>query len=116
MSELKSRPPVKPKLQDMDAFILGADAKAKESETAISEAAEPANVNKGKTLPRKKKVYPWEEPGIRDDVIKVYNLRLPEAYLLKLKYISENTPDSMQKFCLQVMQNAIDKKIKELIP
>jgi len=59
-------------------------------------------------------VYPWEEAGVRDDVTKVYNLRLPEAYLLKLKYIAENTPDSMQKFCLGVLQAAIDKKIDEL--
>ena len=60
------------------------------------------------------KSYPWEDSKIRDDVLKVYNLRLPEAYLLKLKYIAENTPDSMQQFCLSALLPAIDAKIEEL--
>lgn len=111
MSELKSRLPGKPKQQDLDAFILGADVKAK-----LPESEEPVKENSpSKVKQTKKVIYPWEEPGIRDDVVKVYNLRLPEAYLLKLKYISENTPDSMQKFCLQVVQSAIDAKIAELV-
>jgi len=98
MSELKSRLPGKAKQDlDIEAFISGAE-------------------KKGEPKPAKKQtsVYPWEEPGIRDDVTKVYNLRLPEAYLLKLKYIAEHTPHSMQKFCLNVVQEAIDAKINEL--
>jgi hypothetical protein len=95
MSELKSRPPSKTK-PDLDAFLSGAEKKT---------ASEPA---------QQKAAYPWKEEGVRDDVTKVYNLRLPEPYLLKLKYIAENTPDSMQKFCLNVLQDAIDAKIKEL--
>lgn len=96
MSNLKSRPPGKTK-QDLDAFIGGAEEKA---------AQKPAQ--------KQKLAYPWEDPGVRDDVTKVYNLRLPEPYLLKLKYIAEHTPDSMQSFCLNVIEEAIDKKIKEL--
>ena len=61
------------------------------------------------------KSYPWEDTKVRDDVLKVYNLRLPEAYLIKLKYIAENTPDSMQQFCLGALLPAIDAKIEELI-
>jgi hypothetical protein len=98
MSELKSRLPGKAKKDlDLEAFIGGAEKKA-----------EPKQEKKETTA------YPWEEAGVRDDVTKVYNLRLPEAYLLKLKYIAEHTPDSMQKFCLNVLQGAIDTKIDEL--
>jgi hypothetical protein len=94
---MKSRLPGKKSLDDIDAFISGAEDK-----TAKSAAVEKAES------------YPWEEPGVREDVTKVYNLRLPEPYLLKLKYIAENTPDSMHKFCLNVLQEAIDAKIAEL--
>jgi hypothetical protein len=59
--------------------------------------------------------FPWLDPRIRDDVQKVYNLRLPEAYLLKLKYIAEHTPDSMHKFCLDTLLPAIDAKVEQLI-
>ena len=97
MNSMKSRLPVKKSSDNIDAFISGA-----EDRTAKSTIVE-------KTSP-----YPWEEPGIREDIIKVYNLRLPEQYLLKLKYIAENTPDSMQKFCLNVLQDAINEKIEEL--
>ncbi|MGZ8182288.1 MAG: hypothetical protein ACXWT1_10045 [Methylobacter sp.] len=96
MSELKSRPPSKANKQDLDAFLSGAEKKV------------------NPTPAPQKAVYPWEAAGIRDDVAKVYNLRLPEPYLLKLKYIAEHTPDSMQKFCLNVLQEAIDAKIDEL--
>jgi hypothetical protein len=96
MSRMKSRLPGK-KDTDINAFISAA-----EDRTAKN------------TLVEKTSSYPWEEPGIREDIIKVYNLRLPEQYLLKLKYIAENTPDSMQKFCLNVLQDAIDEKIEDL--
>lgn len=78
---MKSRLPGKKQVDDIDAFISGAEEK-----TANSVAVEKAES------------YPWEEPGVREDVTKVYNLRLPEPYLLKLKYIAEHTPDSMHKF------------------
>ena len=94
---MKGRLPGKNKSDDIDAFISGA-----QDRTA-------PNILTGKAP-----AYTWEEPGVRDDVTKVYNLRLPEPYLLKLKYISENTPNSMHKFCLNVLQDAIDAKIEEL--
>jgi hypothetical protein len=59
--------------------------------------------------------YPWEAPGIRADVAKVYNVRLPEPYLLKLKYIANHTPNSMQQFCLKSLLPAIDAQIEALI-
>jgi hypothetical protein len=102
MSKLKSKlPGTSANVQDIDAFISGAETKSK-----------PAPV----TRARKKEIsYPWLEPGVRDDVLKTYNLRLPEPYLLKLKFIAEHTPDSMQKFCMNVIVDAIDKKIEDLI-
>ncbi len=65
--------------------------------------------------PSRRGPYPWEEPSVRSDVHKVYNVRLPEPYLLKLRYISEHTPKSMQQFCLDVLLPAIDEKINEIV-
>ena len=95
-SKLKSGPPV----ASADEFIAGAERRETEKPN------EPAG--------RGGERYPWGDPKVREDMIKVYNLRLPEPYLLKLKYIAEHTPDSMQKFCLAALLPAIDKKIKEL--
>lgn len=57
---------------------------------------------------------PWQDPKVREDLLKIYNLRLSEPYLLKLKYIAEHTPDSMQKFCLDILLPAIDSRIEQL--
>ena len=97
MSKMKSRLPGQKPPDDIDAFISGAEDRT----AKIAPVKKPAT-------------YPWEEPDVREDVTKVYNLRLPEPYLLKLKYIAENTPNSMHKFCLNVLREAIDAKIKEL--
>ncbi len=40
---------------------------------------------------------PWNEPGVRQDVIKSVNLRLDEPTLLKLKWVSEKTRISQQE-------------------
>ena len=84
-SKLRSRPPI----ASADDFIAGADQQ---------------------TAP-----LPWEDSKVREDVLKVYNLRLPEPYLLKLKHIAAHTPGSMHQFCIDVLLPAIDKKVKELI-
>jgi hypothetical protein len=39
---------------------------------------------------------------------------LPEPDLLKLKYIADHTPDSLQQFCQRVLLSAIEAKIQEL--
>lgn len=96
MSKLSSRPPQGTQSK-VENFIAGAERRREELR------AQPS----GQPMP-------WDDPKVREDVLKVYNLRLPEPYLLKLKYIAEQTPDSMHKFCLEVLLPAIDAKIDEL--
>jgi hypothetical protein len=55
---------------------------------------------------------PWAAG--RPDVVKTYVLRLSEPYHLKLRYIAEHTPDSMQRFVQQGLYAAIDAKIAEI--
>ncbi|GFO72770.1 hypothetical protein BJAS_P4242 [Bathymodiolus japonicus methanotrophic gill symbiont] len=99
MSELKSKLPGKSKsAADLDDFLSGAEEKTAPKKEAV----------------KRKYSYSWEDKGVRDDVKKTYNLRLSEPYLLKLKFIAENTPDSMQKFCIDLIEKEIDNKIKEL--
>ncbi len=93
---LRSRPPGGGSVED---FISGADTQEQNPSASSASSAQG---------------YPWEASGVRNDITKVYNLRLPEPYLLKLKYISEHTPHSMQKFCIDVIMPAIDAKIQEL--
>jgi hypothetical protein len=100
--KLKSRPPGEP--ESIEEFISGATTETRHKPTGLG----------AKRERRAHKPYSWQEPSIREDITKVYNLRLPEPYLLKLKYIAEHTPESMQKFCLELLLPAIDAKIAEL--
>ena len=87
----------------MDAFIGGAGVQTTPEPVAPPEPASPERAP-----------HPWDAPGVRADIAKVFNLRLPEPYLFKLKHIAEHTPASMQQFCLSVLLPAIDAKIGEL--
>jgi hypothetical protein len=107
--KLSSRPPQIGDADAMEAFIGGAGVHP--PELSAPTPATPALPAVPETAPAP---YPWEAPGVREDVTKVYNLRLPEPYLLKLKHIAEHTPDSMQQFCLSVLLPAIDARIEEL--
>ena len=100
--KMTSRPPLG-SAGDVEEFIAGAGTQP---------GATAGPVREGGIKPEA--FYPWETPGIREDVTKVFNLRLAEPYLLKLKYIAEHTPDSMQQFCLHVLLPAINAKIEEL--
>lgn len=95
MTGLKKIP--KPTAKDMDAFIEGAELRKPEEGEAQQDT-----------------IFPWDAPEIRDDVLKLYNLRLPESYLLKLKYIAAHTPGSMQRFCLDALLPAIDEEVERL--
>lgn len=106
--KLSSRPPrLGGDADALEAFVGGAGVPR--SEPTASAPPEPTPVLEAAPM-----AYPWEAPGVREDVAKVFNLRLPEPYLLKLKYIAEHTPDSMQQFCLGVLLPAIDARIAEL--
>ena len=58
---------------------------------------------------------PWERENIRHDIVKIFNLRLPETYHAKLEYLSQNGKDSKHKILMDIILPEIDKKIKEII-
>ncbi len=80
------------------------------SVTAFIEGAE-----KKPTTKKKKKVkasvLPWNEPHLRDDVTKVFNLRLSEKHFAMLKYLAENQrKESMQSICLDALEPMLERE------
>ena len=70
----------------MDAFIGGAGVQTTPEPVTPPESAPP------EPAPPERVLYPWDAPGVRADIAKVFNLRLPEPYLFKLPSISPSTP------------------------
>lgn len=101
---MKSTVPEKKELSIED-FVLG-EERAERRDVDV----EPKEETKPKT------VYPWETERMkmREDVLKTFNIRLPEPYLLKLRFIGKNIPDSMHQFCLEILKKEIDKKVAKL--
>lgn len=60
------------------------------------------------------RTWPWEGKRI-DKQTEVFNLRLTEVELEKLRYIAANTPDSMQAFIRKTLLPAIDAKLNEMV-
>ncbi|BHH84198.1 hypothetical protein [Desulforhopalus sp. 52FAK] len=60
-------------------------------------------------------LFPWEEPRVREDVKKNLPIRLPEPLYMKLKYIADHTPYSMNSFILEKLTEEIEEEINALI-
>ncbi len=84
--------PTRKKEIDLDAFAAGADKSPSENES----------------------LYPWEESHIREDVKKNLPIRLSEPLYLKLKYIAENTPYSMNSFIMEHLAEQIEQEIARI--
>ena len=84
MSKITSRPPKK----SVQEFIL-------EAEKIKPEVARTA-------------LFPWELESIRSDVQKVFTVKLPEEYIIKIKYLSDKTNKSQQKIIREIIQKEID--------
>jgi hypothetical protein len=85
------------KSDDAEAFIRGAD----------THQEEPAQT------PPKGNDLPWRDANPR--IKKGINLRLDEVQWAKLKFISENSPLSIQKFIMSVLEPAINEEIHRLV-
>ena len=58
---------------------------------------------------------PWEGPGVREDVVKQYNLRLAEPDLLKLRYVVERRrAKSINAYILDVLLAQLHADVAEL--
>lgn len=83
------------------------------SVTAFIEGAERKSPTKITSKPKKLKnsVLPWNEPHLRDDITKVFNLRLSEKHFLMLKYLAENQrKESMQSICLDALEPMLERE------
>lgn len=59
-------------------------------------------------------VYPWENPYVREDVMKQVLLKMPEPLYLKLKHITNYTPYNMTSFILERIAPEIEKEIAKM--
>lgn len=111
----------RPSLNPLDeekllSFIQEAEEKpiAKTQEEAPQ--TKPQEIVKAEKVKKQvaKQTLPWEDEAMSQDSEKTFLLRLPEAYLLKLKYIRQKTGRSMNHFCLDILLSAIDEEVNRI--
>ncbi|MFU7500267.1 MAG: hypothetical protein ACJBCI_00915 [Candidatus Tisiphia sp.] len=95
-NKISSHPPSK---KPVEEFILGAEQKKYDNE-----------YNKHKV----EIIYPWQASSIRGDVQKVFTAKLPEEYILKIKFISDKTNKSQQKIIREIICQEVNKIISQL--
>lgn len=59
--------------------------------------------------------YPWEDASLRTDVTKAFNLRLSEPTRAKLRWLADNTPQSMHTIALEAVEAEIERRLQELV-
>jgi hypothetical protein len=56
--------------------------------------------------------FPWENSNVREDVIKIFNVRINEPYFLKLQYISKNIlKKSTNAICVSLIEEFINREL-----
>jgi len=63
------------------------------------------------SLPVTHKTNMWDNARI--DVIKPFNLRMPEEYYIKLNYLSKKKRISKNKICLEAVISEIERMLEE---
>lgn len=114
MASLRTR---RPRLT-ADAFISAAEGPPSPQATATgidrptTEERRPGRSRDDSS--RQGEAKPWENPGVRPDVIKTFNLRLPEPLKLKLDFIRAHTRVSVHEFVMAALIPAVDREIERL--
>ena len=55
--------------------------------------------------------FPWESPHVREDLKKVFNVRLSEKDFVKLEYLARLKKESMHKICTDILIPQINKML-----
>lgn len=103
--DMRSRPPrpSTPDIQAADAFIAGAE-RAAPPPTAFRQGPKQSGESD----------LPWEAPHVREDVVKGYALRLPEPLYLKLKWVAEQTGQSINALCREAVDRVVGEALTRL--
>jgi hypothetical protein len=92
-----------------DSFIAAAEASPPEPQSTVGRPrpARVAGEGSGEAMP-------WEAPGVRADVTKPFNLRLPEPLKLKLDHIRVQTRVSVHEFVMAALIPAVEAELERL--
>lgn len=122
MANLRSRPP----RLDPNAFIAAAEnppnSTVSQLANPLREEKEPHVRPRTQREPARVKIAgegrkgerAWDAPGVREDVTKPFNLRLPEPLKLKLDYIRQSTRISAHEFIMNALIPAVESEIRRL--
>lgn len=65
----------------------------------------------GKQVDEMALLQPWEDPKLRDDVMKTMVVRIPEKQKAKLDYLVSNMPESTNKLINNLIDSFINKEL-----
>lgn len=97
LKPLKPNPPILSQEKDLLDFI--------------GEANDPQKSGTASHSTQKRENFPWENPRVREDLRKTFNLRFSEKDYVKLEYLSRLKKESMHKICLDVLIPHINKML-----
>jgi hypothetical protein len=98
---------------DPDSFIAAAEVPA-ETITVPPSEPERTPAPTGRAGQGRGEPLPWQQPSVRADVTKPFNLRLPEPLKLKLDYIRARTRISVHEFVMEALVPAVEAELERL--
>lgn len=113
-------PPQAKQDDKLKAFIEEPETKTiqDDPEPPANETAEPKTEQETavRPKPQKQSAYPWQSPGVTEEIIKPFVLRMKQPDKLKAEYIVENSLAyrSLQDFCMQAILKQVKKELGKL--
>jgi len=108
-----------PKTAKINSLVLDKVAHEKEKKEFVKEANKHVplgELNSKETINESEQTqFPWENPIVRKDVTRLFNLRLSEPDWLKLKYLAERSGVSMHAFCLDILIPTMQRRLKKIL-
>jgi hypothetical protein len=99
LKPLSMKPPIRKSLEEeRERFILEAENPSKSGTFATSH--KPSKVS-----------FPWEEPMIRSDLKKSFQLRLSEKDFVKLEYLANLRKTSKHQLIIEILLPAINNAL-----
>ena len=96
--------------REVEAFVSGASVQTAPKLDTPPRPKREAPANKKVEKPS----YPWEDPGLRKDVIKHFNLRLNEITWTKLLFIFEHSKGSRHSVILDMLETEMERRIEKI--
>lgn len=83
-------------------------------DTAVDKARDDAAASSFIAGAPGKDVYPWERPGVRDDLGKQTNVTMPERLMIQIEWLADNSKCTKKAIIERALREYAERELRRL--